>query len=181
MPILGKDWSHSGVARLYNSVIKNGYKIVYLSSRAIGQAGTTRNYLTNLRQDGVMLPPGPVLMSPFRLLTAFKKEVIDRRPEVFKIACLQDIKSICPPSASPFYAGFGNRVTDLISYESVGIPPARIFIINPAGQIRTTNKTFTQSYSSLNDIVEMVFPPNLPVDPSYDAFTFWKLPLPPID
>ncbi len=181
MPILGKDWSHSGVACLYNNVIKNGYKIIYLSSRAIGQAGTTRTYLTNLRQNGVTLPPGPVLMSPFRLLTAFKKEVIDRRPEVFKIACLKDIKSISPPNSSPFYAGFGNRVTDLISYESVGIPRARIFIINPAGEIRTTNKTFTQSYASLNDIVEMVFPPNHRVDPSYDAFSFWKLPLPPLD
>lgn len=48
LPIVGKDWSHSGVVGLYNSVIANGYKVLYLSSRAIGQADITKNYLSTL-------------------------------------------------------------------------------------------------------------------------------------
>lgn len=34
---VGKDWTHSGVANLYSNISKNGFKIVYVTSRAIGQ------------------------------------------------------------------------------------------------------------------------------------------------
>jgi len=60
-------------------------------------------------------------MSPDRLLYSFKREVILRRPEVFKIACLREIKNIFPENHNPFYAGFGNRETDGIAYRAVGI------------------------------------------------------------
>jgi len=33
-------------------------------------------------------------MSPLGLINSFKIEVIHRKPEVFKIACLRDIKSL---------------------------------------------------------------------------------------
>ncbi|KAJ3636316.1 hypothetical protein Zmor_008810 [Zophobas morio] len=35
--VLGKDWTQSGVAQLYSIIRENGYKLLYLSSRAIGQ------------------------------------------------------------------------------------------------------------------------------------------------
>ena len=38
------------------------------------------------------------------------REVIDRRPEEFKIAALRDIKRLFG-DRNPFYAGFGNRFT----------------------------------------------------------------------
>lgn len=40
----------------------------------------------------------------------FYREVIDRKPEEFKIAALTDLKK-CFPLKEPFYAGFGNRET----------------------------------------------------------------------
>ena len=49
-------------------------------------------------------------MSPDRLLNSFKREVIHKKPEVFKIAALRDIKNLFS-SDSVFYAGFGNRDT----------------------------------------------------------------------
>lgn len=48
----------------------------------------------------------------------------------------QDIRALFPPEYNPFYAGFGNRDTDEISYLTVGIPAAKIFIINPRGAPR---------------------------------------------
>jgi phosphatidate phosphatase PAH1 len=45
--------------------------------------------------------------------------------------CLQTIKALFPSDCNPFYAGFGNRDTDEISYLKVGIPLGKIFIINP--------------------------------------------------
>ncbi len=44
-PIFGKDWSHRGVVKLYNDVVNNGYKILYLTARAIVQADQTKYYL----------------------------------------------------------------------------------------------------------------------------------------
>lgn len=44
---------------------------------------------------------------------------------------LQDIKALFPPDYNPFYAGFGNRDTDELTYRKLGIPKGKIFIINP--------------------------------------------------
>lgn len=57
------------------------------------------------------MPEGPVFMSPNRLLYSFYEEVILKRPDRFKIACLKDIRSLFPLNHQPFYAGFGNRPT----------------------------------------------------------------------
>lgn len=35
--MIGRDWTHSGVAKLYTDITRNGYQILYLTSRAIGQ------------------------------------------------------------------------------------------------------------------------------------------------
>jgi phosphatidate phosphatase LPIN len=37
MPLVGRDWSHDGVAGLFASIASNGYHFMYLTSRAIGQ------------------------------------------------------------------------------------------------------------------------------------------------
>jgi phosphatidate phosphatase LPIN len=82
LPAMGRDWSHAGVACLYNSIQSNGYNMLYLTSRAIGQSSITRNYLTSLQQDEMFLPRGPIIMSPDRLMTSFKREIVLRQPEV---------------------------------------------------------------------------------------------------
>jgi len=50
LPIFGKDWSHEGVVNLYNKVSNNGYKILYLTARALCQSDQTKNYLNKLQQ-----------------------------------------------------------------------------------------------------------------------------------
>jgi phosphatidate phosphatase LPIN len=111
LPFVGKDWTQSGVAELYNNIKENNYHVLYLSARPIGQANITRDYIQKLKQGVNMMPLGPLLLSPNRLLSSFNQEVILRRPEEFKIACLRDIRSLFPANVSPFYAGFGNRPT----------------------------------------------------------------------
>ena len=60
-----------------------------------------------------------------------------RKPEVFKMACLRDIQRLFGESArNPFYAGFGNRITDALSYRSVNVPSARIFTIDSSGEVK---------------------------------------------
>lgn len=88
------------------------------------------------------------------------REVIERKPEEFKIACLSDLKSLFP-AKHPFYAGFGNRETDVRSYAAVDIPAERILIINPSGTVRRADSHgFSSSYSSMAmEMVDYLFPP----------------------
>lgn len=260
--MVGRDWTHAGVAQLFSSIRSNGYQVcgtrrmthrfvlyvsassspsrlqfMYLTSRAIGQSDSTKEYLTHIKQGAVKiesddapsashpgggasvggaaaapragkpppaqpkgsasaasaaavlprsgaagnsataaapgpvvpihrdaepifhLPAGPVFTSPDRLVTAFTREVIHRRPQEFKIPSLVSVLELFPPGSHPFYAGFGNRGTDVQAYQSVGIPNSKvrtcgklrsghadssdcrlyflqIFVINPSGEVR---------------------------------------------
>jgi hypothetical protein len=49
---IGRDWAQSGVAELFTKIRNNGYHIMYLSARAIGQATITKDYLQSVKQVG---------------------------------------------------------------------------------------------------------------------------------
>ncbi len=164
-----------------------------------GTAGTVAAAYTGTHQTPVyQLPAGPVITSPDRLLTAFTREVILRRPQDFKIAALRDIQRLFPPGQNPFYAGFGNRPTDVQSYRAVGVPDSKIFIINSQGEIRQINHTYRKSYPSINAIVNSMFPAMIeapitasevgeqfarPIstDQSFNDVNYWRRSLPPIE
>ncbi|KAI8923021.1 Lipin/Ned1/Smp2-domain-containing protein [Entophlyctis helioformis] len=179
--MVGRDWTHAGVANLYTNINKNGYKFLYLTSRAIGQAGYTRDYLKKVEQDRYQLPEGPVIMSPDRLLRAFTREVILRKPEEFKIACLRDIKRLFG-DRTPFYGGFGNRITDALSYRSVEVPSSRIFTIDPTGEVKLElMSNFKSSYIKLNDVVDQMFPPlSRSLEGEFTDWSYWRSELPEI-
>ncbi|GIL98474.1 hypothetical protein Vretimale_3799 [Volvox reticuliferus] len=136
LPAMGLDWSHPGIAKLLTNIRQNNYLIMYLSSRSIGQANITRDFINTLVQGEHRMPLGPVIISPHGLLPSLYREMILRRPHEFKIATLRDIRALFPADWNPFYGGFGNRDTDEISYREVGVQASRIFIINPRGELR---------------------------------------------
>ncbi|KAH1065621.1 hypothetical protein J1N35_030608 [Gossypium stocksii] len=181
MPMVGIDWLQTGVAHLFSAIKENGYELLFLSARAISQAYITRQFLVNLKQDGKGLPDGPIVISPDGLFPSLYREVIRRAPHEFKIACLEDIKALFPLDCNPFYAGFGNRDTDEMSYLKVGIPKGKIFTINPKGEVVTNHHVATKSYSSLHDLVHRVFPPMASEQEEFNSWNFWKLPPPPIN
>ncbi|KAM1669515.1 hypothetical protein ACFX2K_043612 [Malus domestica] len=182
MPLVGVDWSHIGVTNLFSAIKENGYQLLFLSARAISQASVTRQFLFNLKQDGKALPDGPVVISPDGLFPSLFREVIRRAPHEFKIACLEDIKSLFPSDCNPFYAGFGNRDTDEFSYLKVGIPKGKIFIINPKGEVVVNRRVDTKSYTSLHALVNGMFPPtNSSEQEDFNTWNFWKLPPRDID
>ncbi|XP_034069850.1 phosphatidate phosphatase LPIN2-like isoform X1 [Gymnodraco acuticeps] len=184
LPQLGKDWTHQGIAKLYNSVHENGYKFLYCSARAIGMADMTRGYLHWVNDRGTLLPQGPLMLSPSSLFSAFHREVIEKKPEKFKIQCLTDIKNLFLPNTHPFYAAFGNRESDVFAYKQVGVPVCRIFTVNPKGELileqAKGNKT---SYSRLSELVEHVFPLRSSQHsatfscPEFSSFCFWRQPV----
>lgn len=232
--MIGRDWTHVGVAKLYTDIARNGYRIMYLTSRAIGQADTTRDYLRGIRQKNYKLPDGPVIMSPDRLMASLHREVILRKPEVFKMACLRDIARLFGadprhalpqpgnewPSVgkasqvadkglsagtmhspadgaathgmnkpsnqhpTPFYAGFGNRITDALSYRSVNIPSSRIFTIDSNGEVKMELLElagYKSSYIHMTDLVDQMFPPITLKSaqgnvgkPEFNDFNYWR-------
>ncbi|KAF1954638.1 LNS2-domain-containing protein [Byssothecium circinans] len=162
--MIGRDWTHQGVAKLYTDIVSNGYNIFYLTSRSVGQADTTRAYLNGVVQDNYRLPKGPVIMSPDRTIAALRREIYLRKPEVFKMACLRDIMNLFgkSPDQTPFYAGFGNRFTDALSYRSVKIPSTRIFTINSNAEVSLdvlSLNSYKTGYASMREIVDHFFPP----------------------
>jgi phosphatidate phosphatase LPIN len=133
-------------------------------------------------------------------MAALRREVYLRKPEVFKMACLRDIMNLftfdTPPSLqmpsdskhptafhqrTPFYAGFGNRLTDALSYRSVAIPPTRIFTINSNAEVSLhllTLNSYRTSYLSIWELVDHYFPPvGLLVKDGgeeYTDFNYWR-------
>jgi phosphatidate phosphatase LPIN len=183
---MGLDWSHAGVAQLLSNINANGYKIMFLSSRAIAQASHTRDYLHHLTQDGHKLPVGPVVISPDGLIPSLYREMVVRRPHEFKIATLQSIRNLFPPAWNPFYAGFGNRGTDELSYKAVGIPAGKIFTINPRGEIRRSTGvvvgSLLASLGGINALVNEVFPPQgistgESARAEFNDMAFWRPPI----
>ncbi|KAF5953870.1 hypothetical protein HYC85_006726 [Camellia sinensis] len=149
MPLVGKDWTQSGVARLFSAI-----------------------------KDGKALPNGPVVISPDGLFPSLYREVIRRAPHEFKIACLEDIKALFPTDYNPFYAGFGNRDTDELSYRKIGIPKGKIFIINPKGEVAISHRIDVKSYTSLHTLVNDMFPPTSMVEQEdFNSWNYWKMPI----
>lgn len=93
MTAVGRDWTHRGIAELFRGVVRNGYEMMYLSSRSISQAASTRDFLHNLKQPGEAagrdglhsMPLGPVILSPDGLFRSVTREIILRRPHEFKV------------------------------------------------------------------------------------------------
>lgn len=116
---------------------------MYVSSRAISQSHMTKTYINWTEKDGKYLPnasyslqafinmilKGPVLLNPSSLVSALLREVWTRNPEEFKIDCLTGIRELFPENLpTPFYAGFGNKMTDETSYLEVFTPSLLILI-----------------------------------------------------
>ncbi|XP_065218841.1 phosphatidate phosphatase LPIN3 isoform X2 [Planococcus citri] len=184
MPIVGNAWAQSGVAKLFNRIEDNGYKLLYLSARAIGQSKGTRRYLNSIKQEDLTLPEGPILLNPTSLLSAFHREVIEKKPEEFKISCLRDIQALFPPNSNPFYAGYGNKINDVWTYQAVGIPMFRIFTINHRGELRhELTKTFQSSYLSMSQIADQLFPvrSRQTLAEEFSEFNYWRDPIPSIE
>ncbi|XP_005524956.2 PREDICTED: phosphatidate phosphatase LPIN3 [Pseudopodoces humilis] len=159
LPQLGKDWTHRGIVTLFHKIHLNGYKFLYCSARAIGMAHITKGYLKWVNEQGCGLPMGPMLLSPSSLLSAFHREVIEKKPEVFKVTCLTDIRKLFPTKC-PFYAGFGNRPNDVYAYKQVGLPESHIFTVNHKGElIQELAKNQKSTYEQLSELVEVFFPP----------------------
>jgi len=157
LPKVNRDWSQKDICQLFTKVHARGYEILYLTSRAIGQSESTRNYLASLRQERCGLPPGPVITSPYRLFASIVREVITHKSQIFKFSMLQSISSLFPPGSHPFNAGFGNSEADCVAYQNAGVPKDRIFIVDYEGAVHVEEGEPT-SFNQMSQLIAAFFP-----------------------
>jgi phosphatidate phosphatase LPIN len=97
------------------------------------------------------------------------------------MACLRDIQRLFASRAKDaFFAGFGNRITDAMSYRSVGIPTSKIYTIDSTGVLKTEllQSAHKGSYMGLNDLVNEMFPPvTSKFQPEFTDFNYWRDPI----
>jgi len=127
LPALGiSDWKHEGVVELYSKIADQGYTIMFLTNRAIGQSEMTADYIKSLSEGRFKMPQGPVLLQVESVLGALETELLNGQPEVNKIAALSRVRGLFP-GREPFWAGYGNKAWDILAYKAIGINPNRIF------------------------------------------------------
>ena len=158
--MVGKDYAHPGIASLYRKIVRNGFKILFVTSRAISQSNSTRAYLRTLTQNGETLPIGPVMCAPDPISTALYREVVARKPEVFKIRCLTRVRRLfdLDINKTRMFAGFGNRSSDALAYKTCGIELDKIYTIDPKSRLRSEKTGETFEIQHLMDKVDQAFP-----------------------
>jgi len=153
------DFIHAGACAFFTKLHEVGCRIVYLTARPIDWADGSRTHLENAFQNSVGLPPGPLITNSGGLKSALFTEVFQKNPHVFKAAVLNTIQMtlINGGRMSPhpvFVAGFGNRPTDVIAYEEVGIEPSAIFLIDPMSNLKAVSgATVYESYNDPNALL----------------------------
>merc|ERR1711936_749317 len=95
LPALGlSDWKHEGVVELYSKIADQGYTIMFLTNRAIGQSEMTADYIKSLSEGRFKMPQGPVLLQVESVLGALETELLNGQPEVNKIAALSRVRGL---------------------------------------------------------------------------------------
>ena len=155
----GLDWTHKYIAKLYSHIAKNGYKMLYVTARTMYMQKSTKNSLYSINQDGYSMPEGPMLMNESGYVDAIKTEIIDKVPQEFKIECLLNLLKLFPHDVEPFYAGFGNKPSDKLAYEKIGIDPGKIYIINEKGEIsKNFNTKCKTNFLLIDEQIDELFP-----------------------
>ncbi|CAM9448662.1 unnamed protein product [Chrysoparadoxa australica] len=139
------DHTQPGICKLLNDVAEEGAQFLYLTSRPIVLAPKTRAFLMNLRQDGMLLPLGPLITCKSNVASVMYREIVSKDMHEYKEAALLEVsmpfrRAGLPTSTSVFAAGIGNRSTDAQAYLAAGIPKNFIFIIDTSSRIRGGRK-----------------------------------------
>ena len=102
-------FAHGGVCAFLGGVVAPRARVLYLTSRPVALAASTRAFLASLRQGRDGLPDGPLVTSGEGLLGAVYAEVVAKTPDVFKTRALLDVAAAFggDPGASPVVLGFG--------------------------------------------------------------------------
>jgi hypothetical protein len=121
-------------------------RLLYLTSRPIGIANTTRKFLSQLRQrDTHQLPQGPLIGHTGTLPQVLMMELVYKSIHEFKAAALHQhvVQPFALLGVHPkhiFVAGFGNTLMDMQAYHMAGMDLGQIYLIDKQSNIYCLDK-----------------------------------------
>lgn len=139
---------HDGVATFLSNLLQanDRLRIMYLTSRPVSYARTTRRFLSGLRQGKDRLPEGPLFCHPGTLSSVLLSELVTKDSHEYKSDALlrQVILTFAAAgrqsTADLLVAGFGNSLTDSVAYEMAGIRRDDIYVIDKKSRINCMDK-----------------------------------------
>jgi phosphatidate phosphatase PAH1 len=139
---------HDGVTNFLSNLLRTNdcLRIMYLTSRPVSYAQTTRKFLSGLRQGTDKLPEGPLFLHPGTLSSVLLSELVMKDVHVYKSdALLRQVVLTFAAAGRPcttdlLVAGFGNTLTDSVAYEMAGIRRHDIYVIDKQSRISCMDK-----------------------------------------
>ncbi|KAL3673468.1 hypothetical protein V7S43_001178 [Phytophthora oleae] len=128
-------------------------------ARPLDWASASRTHLENAVQQSIPLPPGVLITNSTGLTGALFTEVVNKTPHIFKIQVLNELQLTLIHAGRiiehpVFVAGFGNRPTDIVAYEEVGMDPSLIFMLDPYSNVKAvSDPRLYESYSDPNALL----------------------------
>ncbi|KAF1795567.1 LNS2/PITP protein [Phytophthora cactorum] len=153
------DFLHAGASDFFTKLHELGMRIVYLTARPLDWASASRTHLENAVQQSISLPPGVLITNSTGLTGALFTEVVNKTPHLFKIQVLNELQLTLIHAGRViehpvFVAGFGNRPTDIVAYEEVGMDPSLIFMLDPYSNVKAvSDPRLYESYSDPNALL----------------------------
>lgn len=153
------DFLHKGACDFFAKLHELDLRIVYLTARPIDWATASRIHLENATQHAHSLPPGPLITNSNGLTGALLTEVVNKNPHIFKAQVLNEIQLTLIHAGRVtehpvFVAGFGNRPTDIVAYENVGMDPSLIFMLDPYSNLKaSSDPRIYESYADPNALL----------------------------
>lgn len=153
------DFLHAGACDFFTKLHELGMRIVYLTARPLDWASASRTHLENAVQQSIPLPPGVLITNSTGLTGALFTEVVNKTPHLFKIQVLNELQLTLIHAGRVtehpvFVAGFGNRPTDIVAYEEVGMDPSLIFMLDPYSNLKAvSDPRLYESYSDPNALL----------------------------
>ncbi|CAH0489401.1 unnamed protein product [Peronospora farinosa] len=150
------DFLHAGTCDFFTKLHELGVRIVYLTARPLDWATASRAHLENAVQQSISLPPGVLITNSTGLTGALFTEVVNKTPHLFKIQVLNELQLTLIHAGRVvehpvFVAGFGNRPTDIVAYEEVGMDRSLIFMLDPYSNVKAvSDPRLYESYSDPN-------------------------------
>jgi len=153
-------YAHDGVCEFLSHLkqLDDSLQILYLTSRPVSYAKTTRRFLEGLRQAAAAaagedddqqqqhsLPHGPLFMHPGTLGTVLFSELVSKDTHMYKHDTLMRQVVLVFAAAGRdsmknlLISGFGNALTDSVAYEMAGISRQDIYMIDKKSQISCMN------------------------------------------
>ena len=155
---MGFDVHHKGVIKFLDAVTKNGYNIVYLTSRTVVFDKETKKYLFR-RRSPYNFPEGPVFFNPNTMIKALKMHFNSADSATRKTDTLKLLTDLFSHGSQVVVSAYGNKDSDTQAYANIGVPKNKIFVIDNQSVIKSVGTGELTSYKEQTEKLDQIYPP----------------------